>query len=111
MRARSAPLDIGSSAALRDAEQSAREQERRKWQVRVRCACAFLARLRVHFGSCAQLELERVKTEGARLINEAKERGKAQYNELVASIEQQYMSEFESSVSDIRLKTEADLQV
>lgn len=58
-----------------------------------------------------QLELERVRADGARSINEAKERGKAQYNELVASIEKQYMSEFESSVSEIRAKTEADLQV
>lgn len=32
-------------------------------------------------------------------------------SELVESIERQYMAEFETSVSDIRAKTEADMQV
>lgn len=34
MKARSAPLDIGLSSSLMEAEQAAREEERRKWKVR-----------------------------------------------------------------------------
>lgn len=56
-RARTAPLDIGSSAQLLESEQAAREEERRKWRA----------------------ELDRVHAEGAKLIEEARERGKAQY--------------------------------
>jgi hypothetical protein len=59
---------------------------------------------------CTQAELERVRAEGRKLVDEAKDRGKMQYTELVESIERQYMAEFESSVAGIRARTEADVQ-
>jgi hypothetical protein len=58
-----------------------------------------------------QAELERVKVEGRRRVEEARERGRAQYNDLVATIEKKYLMEFEESMRDIRAKAEADNKV
>ena len=52
-----------------------------------------------------------MRLEGRRRIEEARERGRQQYNDLVASIEKKYMVEFEESMREIRAKAEADNKV
>jgi hypothetical protein len=46
--------------------------------------------------------------EGRRRVEEARERGRTQYNDLVATIEKKYLAEFETSMQEIRAKAEAD---
>lgn len=81
-----AQLTNEKSPAVQQIEISAREEERARWKS----------------------ELERVRLEGRRRIEEAREKGRAQYNDLVSNIERKYLAEFEASMKDIRAKAEAD---
>jgi hypothetical protein len=61
--------------------------------------------------SVLQAELVRVQEDGKRRIAEAKEKGRLQYNELVATIEKRYVAEFESSLKIVKERADADAKV
>ncbi len=84
--ARQAGAELGPLAALDEAEKQAREEAQSKWLA----------------------EVERVRTEGSRALDEARDAGRKQYEELVKSMESRYVSEFETSLESIKRRQNKD---
>lgn len=86
--ARQAGAELGPLAALAEAEAQAREEAQGKWQA----------------------ELQRVREEGDKSLDEARDAGRRQYEELVKSMESRYVAEFESSLESIKRKQSKDAE-
>jgi hypothetical protein len=85
---RNAGDELGPLAALRDAEDEARAAARAQWQS----------------------EVARVREAGEASVSAAREAGRRQYEDLVRSMEERYVAEFEATLASIRARQAADVE-